>query len=100
MGRKRITAYEDAGKKMKLVIDYCARYAVVPRKSDDPNLPSPWEGVPANEVQQGILEKFGVNVSNGTPTYTWQRLGADNDLEGALKFLQDRREEILENGQK
>lgn len=98
MTYSRITNYNDAGEKMQKVIDYCARYAVVPRQSDDPKLPAPWKGVSTEEVKEGIQEEFGAEVANGTATYTWQRLGADNDLNAALSFLEKRREALLDAG--
>lgn len=96
----RITSYTEAGEKMQMVIDYCARYAVVPRKSDDPELPEPWEGVSTEEIQEGIQKEFGEEIANGTATYTWQRLGADNDMDVAIETLQERREDFLSAGLK
>ncbi|WP_440764408.1 hypothetical protein [Natronorubrum sp. DTA7] len=95
---KRITDYYEAGTKTQIAIDYCARNKVVPRKSDNRYLPESWKGIPSSEVQEGIEREFGVQVANGTGTYMWQRLGADHDLDAALKFLQDRREELLDAG--
>jgi hypothetical protein len=105
-----IESYSETTEKRQIVIDYCARYAVVPRKSDDPDLPAPWRGVSSEEIQVGIKEKFGVEVSKGMGTLTWEALGArgtenrgtvrvsGHDLEGPLVFLQERREEFLEAG--
>ncbi|MCT9094650.1 hypothetical protein [Haloarchaeobius sp. HME9146] len=105
-----IKSYSEATEKRKLVIDYCARYAVVPRKSDDSNLPEPWEGVSSEEIQAGIKEKFGRDVSKGMGTLTWEELGArgeenrgtvrvtGHDVEEPLAFLQKRREELLDAG--
>ena len=98
MTYSRITDYNDAGEKMQKVIDYCARHAVVPRKSDDSKLPEPWTGVSTEKVQEGVRNEFGVEVGNGTATYTWQRLGADNDLDAALSFLEERRDAFLDAG--
>lgn len=94
----RITSYEEAGEQMQKVIDYCARHAVVPRQGDDAALPEPWTGVSTESVQEGVRDEFGADIGNGTATYTWQRLGADNDLDAAVSFLQDRREAFLETG--
>ncbi|WP_226006034.1 hypothetical protein [Natrinema salinisoli] len=98
MAQKRITDYEDAGHKMQLVIDYCARHAVVPRKDDDPDLTEPWTGVSTETVQEGVRKEFGEDIGNGTATYTWQRLGADHDVNAALSFLKDRRKALLDTG--
>lgn len=46
----------------------------------------------------GIEREFGEQVANGTGTYMWQRLGADYDVDAALEFLQERREELLDAG--
>lgn len=105
-----IKSYSGTTEKRQVVIDYCARYAVVPRKSDDSDLPAPWRGASSEEIQAGIKEQFGVEVSNGMGTLTWEALGArgsqnrgtvrvsGHDLEGPLAFLQKRREELLEAG--
>jgi hypothetical protein len=97
---ERIEEYQEAGKKTRMVIDYCARYAVVPRKSDDSLLPDPWEGVSTEEIQEGVRREFGVDIGKGTATYTWQRLGADHDTQTALSTLQDRRKAFLDAGVK
>lgn len=89
---KRITNYDDAGEKMQMVIDYCALNEVVPRKSSDPVLPDPWQGVTTEDIQKGIEQDSEVTIGKGTATYTWQRLGADNDRSAALEFLEERRE--------
>lgn len=83
---------------MQKVIDYCARNAVVPRKEDHPRLPEPWEGVSTETIQRGLRDDHGVTIGNGTATYTWQRLGADNDLDAALSFLRERRDAFIEAG--
>ena len=98
MGLKRVTDYDDAGRKMQIVIDYCARNAVVPRKGDDDDLREPWTGVSTETIQEGVRNEFGEDIGAGTATYTWQRLGADHDVDAALNFLQDRREAFLEAG--
>lgn len=105
-----IESYSVATEKRKLVIDYCARYAVVPRKADDSKLPPPWEGVSSEKIQAGIKEKFGRDVSNGMGTLTWEALGArgkenrgtvkvsGHDVEEPLAFLMERREALLDAG--
>lgn len=105
-----IESYGEATEKRKIVMDYCARYAVVPRKSDDSDLPEPWKGVSSEEIQAGIKEKFGRDVSKGMGTLTWEALGArgkenrgtvrvsGHDVEGPLAVLQARREALLEAG--
>lgn len=105
-----IESYHETTEKRKLVIDYCARYAVVPRESDDPELPPPWEGVSSGEIQAGVKEKFGRDISTGMGTLTWEALGArgkqdrgtvqvsGHDIEGPLEFLQERRETLLDAG--
>lgn len=105
-----IQSYSEATEKRKIVIDYCARYAEVPRKSDDPDLPEPWKGVSTEKIQKGIKEKFGIDVSEGMGTLTWEALGArgkenrgtvnvsGHDVEGPLAILQERREELLDAG--
>lgn len=105
-----IESYSETTEKRKLVIDYCARYAVVPRKSDDSKLPAPWEGVSSEEIQAGIKEEFGRDVSKGMGTLTWEALGArgkenrgtvkvsGHDVEEPLVFLHKRREAILDAG--
>lgn len=105
-----IESYSETTDKRKLVIDYCARYAVVPRDSDDSKLPEPWEGVSSEKIQNGIKEEFGRTVSRGMGTLTWEALGArgsvnrgtvkvsGHDIEGPLTFLQERREELLDAG--
>ena len=105
-----IESYSKATEKRKIVIDYCARYAVVPRKSDDSELPEPLKGVSSEEIQAGIKEKFGRDVSKGMGTLTWEALGArgkenrgtvrvsGHDVEGPLKFLQERRQALLDAG--
>ena len=105
-----IESYSDATEKRKLVIDYCARYAVVPRKSDDSDLPSPWKGVSSREIQAGIRDKFGREISEGMGTLTWEALGArgeenrgttqvsGHDIEDPLAFLKERRETLLDAG--
>ena len=105
-----IEDYSEATEKRKLVIDYCARYAVVPRKSDDSKLPAPWEGVSSEEIQAGIKEEFGRDISKGMGTLTWEALGArgrenrgtvkvsGHDVEEPLAFLQERREAFLDAG--
>jgi hypothetical protein len=95
---KRITEYEAAGEKTQVVIDYCARNRVVPRKSDDTALPTGWTGVSTETIQEGIKIAFGIDIATGTATYTWQRLGADYDVDAAVGFLRDRREELLDAG--
>ena len=102
--------YSEMTEKRKIVIDYCARYAVVPRKSDDSKLPEPWEGVSSEKIQAGIKEKFGRDVSKGMGTLTWEALGArgkknrgtvrvsGHDVDEPLKFLQERREALLDAG--
>jgi len=105
-----IQSYSDTTEKRQVVIDYCARYAVVPRKSDDSKLPAPWTGVSSEEIQAGVKEKFGVEISIGMGTRTWEALGArgtenrgtvqvsGQDVEGPLAFLQERREALLDAG--
>lgn len=105
-----IESYSETTENRKLVIDYCARYAVVPRKSDDPELPAPWTGVSSEEIRTGIEEEFGRDVSKGMGTLTWEALGArgkenrgtgnvsGHDVEGPLAFLQERREALLDAG--
>lgn len=105
-----IESYSETTEKRKLVIDYCARYAVVPRKSDDSKLPAPWKGVSSEEIQAGIKEEFGRDVSKGMGTLTWEALGArgkenrgtvkvsGHDVEGPLTFLQERRKALLDAG--
>ena len=102
--------YNETTEKRKLVIDYCARYAVVPRKSDDSRLPDPWEGVSSEEIQAGIKEEFGRDVSKGMGTLTWEAMGArgkrdrgtvkvsGHDVDGPLAILQERREALLDAG--
>lgn len=96
----RITEYAAASEKAQIVIDYCARNQVVPRKSDDNKLPEPWRGVSSGDIKEGIEADFGIEVSNGVGTWTWQRLGADHDVDAAYSFLRDRREELLDAGLK
>ncbi|EMA23828.1 hypothetical protein [Haloarcula marismortui] len=105
-----IESYSETTENRKLVIDYCARHAVVPRKSDDSKLPAPWDGVSSEEIQAGIKEEFGRDVSKGMGTLTWEALGArgekdrgtvkvsGHDVEEPLAFLQERREAILDAG--
>ncbi|UTF53433.1 hypothetical protein [Natronosalvus rutilus] len=93
---KRITDYREAGEKTQMAMDYCALNKVVPRKSDDPYLPESWKGIPSSEVREGMEREFGTQVASGTGTYMWQRIGADHDIEAALSFLQERREELLD----
>jgi hypothetical protein len=105
-----IDSYKKTTEKRKIVIDYCARYAVVPRKSDDSELPAPWRGVSSEEIQTGIKEKFGRDISKGMGTLTWENLGArgkenrgttqvsGHDVEGPLAYLQQRRDELLDAG--
>ena len=98
MTLEKITDYNVAAPKTQQVIDYCARYAVVPRAGDDPHLPAPWTGLSSGKVQEGMAERFGLKVAQGQPLRTWQRLGADNDLEAALSMHQQRREDLLDAG--
>ena len=105
-----IESYSDATEKRKIVIDYCARYAVVPRKSDNPELPPPWEGVSSGKIRTGIRDEFGRDVSEGMGTLTWEALGArgeenrgttqvsGHDIEGPLEFLKERREALFDAG--
>lgn len=95
---ERVKDYRDAGEKMQMVIDYCARHAVVPRQANDPDLPDPWRGVSTEAVQEGVHQEFNREISTGQATYTWQRLGADNDLDSALAMLEERREALLDAG--
>lgn len=95
---QRITDYDAAAEKTQVAIDYCARHAVVPRQRDDDLLPEPWQGVSTERVREGIAEEFDLDVSTGIPTRTWQRLGADHDVDGALAVLKDRREAMLDAG--
>lgn len=56
-------SYREATEKQRLVIDYCAKHAVVPRKSDDPDLPEPWKGVSTEEIQKGVRDEFDGEMS-------------------------------------
>jgi len=96
-----INSYYEATEKQKLVIDYCAKHAVVPRKSDDPDLPEPWTGVSSEVIQEGIEIDFSREVSKGMGTWVWEKLGAWDDGTGydvneALTVLQERREELVD----
>lgn len=105
-----IESYSETTENRQIVIDYCARYGVVPRQSDDSKLPSPWRGVSSEEIQAGVKEEFGLDISKGMGTLTWEALGArgkenrgtvrvsGHDVEGPLAFLQERREELLDAG--
>lgn len=95
---ERFKEYAEAGAKSRMVIDYCARHAVVPRKSTDSDLPAPWRGVSTEDVQKGVQQEFGEENGKGTATYTWQRLGADYDLDDVLSILQNQREAMRNTG--
>lgn len=95
-----IESYGGATDKQKLVIDYCAKHAVVPRKSDDPDLPAPWTGVSTQTIQEGVELEFDADISRGMGTWVWENLGAWDDGTGydvaeALSVLKERRKEIM-----
>jgi hypothetical protein len=94
----RWNSYSEAKPKSRLVIDYCARYRVVPRKYDGPKTPEGWRAVSRKEVREGIKKEFGESVSPSMAGWTWEALGANNDVEGAVAFLQERREDFLDAG--
>lgn len=96
--KRRITDYTEAGPKTRVVVDYCARYRLVPREKDAKSLPPTWQAVSSSEVRDRIAADFGVDLSERQPAFVWERLGANIDVASALTVLKNRREAFLDAG--
>jgi hypothetical protein len=95
---RRITNYTDASPKSRVVIDYCARHRLVPRKKDEDDLPSSWCAVSSCEVRDRIAADLDINLDERRPALVWEKLGANVDIASALSFLKNRHEEFLDEG--